>query len=88
MRAERLARGLRRGGIEDDPPEAAQQVYRNCRYQYHEGGLVPAGYRYSCSIVGKCDMDDPCSDVVSNYYPECQAGRTTCTACAFGGGSC
>ena len=74
-----LIAGCGGGGTDDDPPQAAQQVFRNCRYEYHDAGLLPAGYRYSCSIVGKCDMSDPCSDIVANYYPECQPGRTTCT---------
>jgi hypothetical protein len=73
---------------EEGPSQAAQapQFYRSCGYEYHEAGIVPSGYRYTCSIVGKCNTDDVCNnDWLAYFYPECQPGRNTCTACTPGG---
>ena len=72
------------GGEEEDPITLPVQTFRNCRYEFVPAGLTPALYTYRCWIVGTCDNTEPCTAAVRVSHPECEAGKTTCTACPPG----
>jgi len=75
------------GGQPSEPsPGPLLTTYRFCRFEFVQGGtgLGPSHYDYRCVLVSRadqCDMTEPCTPLVTPFFPECVPGRTTCTPC-------